>query len=551
MMKKSFGIVCTSILLANSLFIQPMHVNGEESTEIQAPASLLVQQATLVTPDSFRLGIDDYVTGFLDTSVKKVVLYVNDQNIRNGYVYSDGTFEVEAGDVITNIEDKVEIAGLDRKNNELDRQLVSIEQSEVNLTADDYTLFDEEIRGIAGNQMSVVSLMINDELIRSVNVNRDDTFVLPVESGEIIETEDFVEIVGSNSGKEIARITVPVNTLELQVKFDPFHFEEDNIISGSLSGKAHSKAKTVQLYVNRKRYGKSTVNADGTFTLNSERNITSVKDNVVVAVLNESNEELSRFQMNLYGGQYGTVDWTWDETTQTITFGGGEFPNEGGEPGLYHLEYDSRVNGNIKNIVFTQPVVAAVDSSHLFAGLFSLEAIVGLEQLDTSHVQNMAGMFASLENLKELNLDSFNTSNVTDMNSMFYGSRKLKSLDLRSFDTSNVTNMNYMFHTVHTSGGDALLESIDISSFDTKNVTEKHGMLFVEGLKSITLGNKITLGEEVGIMPLVDYPEAFTGRWIGPNGKENPSIIFDSSESFMLGYDGSQPGTYVREVAEQ
>ncbi|MBL1227577.1 BspA family leucine-rich repeat surface protein [Enterococcus sp. BWR-S5] len=484
MIKKSLKIMCIGVLLSTGLIIQPVAVNGEANVELQIPTSLKVQQATLVTPDSFRLGIDDYVTGFLDTSVKKIVLLVNDETIRNGLVYSDGTFEVEAGDVINSADDKVEIVGLDRRNNELDRQTVTIEQSQVILTADDYTLFDEEIRGIAGNQMSVVSLMINDELIRSVNVNKDDTFIMPIESGEIIETEDFVEIVGSNSGKEVARITVPVNTLDLQVKFDPFHFENDSMITGKLSGKAHSKAKTVQLYVNRKRYNKSAVNADGTFSLNPERNITNVKDNVVVAVLNENNEELSRFQMNLYG-QYGTVDWTWDEVSQTITFGEGEFPDTDGWYGsFYRIQMDSRVNDTIKRIVFTKPVAAAVDSSSLFQGMYALEAIEGLTYLDVSKTENMESMFHHVRYVKELDLSAFNTQNVTNMRSMFEGAMGVQHLDLTSFNTSKVTDMSHMFRHIEDSGGYSHLESLNLSSFDTGNVTDMSNMFW--GLVSLS-----------------------------------------------------------------
>lgn len=591
MMKKSLKLMCISVLLSTGLIVRPIAVNGEENREIQVPTSLKVQQATLVTPDSFRLGIDEYVTGFLDTSVKKVVLYVNDQNIRNGYVYSDGTFEVEAGDVINNIDDKVEIVGLDRRNKELDRQTVSLEKSEIKFIAEDFALFDEEIRGVAGNQMSVVSLIINDELIRSINVNSDDSFIMPVESGDIIDTDDFVELVGSNSGKEVARITIPVNNVDLQLGFNDFEFGIDTVITGKLSGKAQTKAKTVQLYVNRKRYAKATLNADGTFSVDSERNINNWKDTVTVAVLDKNNEELGRFQLGL-SKKYGTTSWSWDEATQTVIFGGGEFPDSNEEYNIQtQIQNDRLVNGTIEKIVFAEPVKAAVNSSYAFSRLEYCSDIQWLDNFDTSEVENMSNMFTGMRPFDgELDVSSFDTSNVTNMSHMFSemlyvkginvngfdtrkvttmkgmffctpqsGYSRVETLDVSSFDTSNVTDMSYMFHGLAelkkldvsnfdtTSvtdmsmmfGFNLALRELDISSFDTSNVQNKYSAISPEGpLEKLILGAKSIFKDS-------EYVYARPGRWMSPDEK-----TFESFEELLQNYDGSVPGTYTRELAE-
>ena len=80
-----------------------------------------------------------------------------------------------------------------------------------------------------------------------------------------------------------------------------------------------------------------------------------------------------------------------------------------------------------------------------FSYLKALTTIEGLENLNTSSVTNMSGMFANCSGLKELNLSNFNTSKVTGMGAMFYRCSSLTSLNLSNFNTSKVTDMRWMF----------------------------------------------------------------------------------------------------------
>jgi len=113
----------------------------------------------------------------------------------------------------------------------------------------------------------------------------------------------------------------------------------------------------------------------------------------------------------------------------------------------------------------------------------SLTSIEGLENIDTSRVTNMMGMFFSLRNLTSLDLSSFDTSHVTNMSMMFVTSG-LTSLDLSNFDTSNVTTMMGMFGEMPT------LTTLNISSFNTSKVADM-SMMFVanSNLTSINYGS--------------------------------------------------------------
>ena len=125
-------------------------------------------------------------------------------------------------------------------------------------------------------------------------------------------------------------------------------------------------------------------------------------------------------------------------------------------------------------------IYANYDSSFWFSYLINLTEINNIENLDTSYVTNMSGMFSYMESLTILDLSHFDTSNVTNMSGMFGGS-SLTTLDISHFDTSNVTDMSYMFSYMNS------LTSLDLSRFDTSNVTNMSGMFEGSSLTTLDL----------------------------------------------------------------
>lgn len=109
------------------------------------------------------------------------------------------------------------------------------------------------------------------------------------------------------------------------------------------------------------------------------------------------------------------------------------------------------------------------NSSKMFNGNNDLTTI-SFDNIDTSNVTNMIGMFGHCSSLTSLNLSNFDTSKVTDMSDMFLSCYDLTSLNLSNFNTSNVTNMSKMFYGCHT------LTSLDVTKFNTFNVTDMSGM---------------------------------------------------------------------------
>ena len=127
------------------------------------------------------------------------------------------------------------------------------------------------------------------------------------------------------------------------------------------------------------------------------------------------------------------------------------------------LDYSS----DIQKVVFDGSFVLARPTTtyRWFYGMSNLTNIIGIENLYTFEVTNMAAMFLSCSKLEELDVSHFDTQKVTTMSAMFYGCSKLTSLDLRGFDTSNVTNMSSMFQFCD------LLKSLDLRGWNTANVT--------------------------------------------------------------------------------
>ena len=190
-----------------------------------------------------------------------------------------------------------------------------------------------------------------------------------------------------------------------------------------------------------------------------------------------------------------TASWVrWDAPTGTLTF-----HRSGTKPAgdnIYALQYGNRQDWNahaaeIQKVVFKAGFrdETPTTCSNWFNGCTNLTSIEGIENLNTSYVKNMSGMFAKCSNLETLDLSHFNTEKVTTMAQMFYGCTKLHNLNISSFNTENVTNMYEMFY------GCSSLNTLDLSHFNTRYV-RKDGMNYMfngcSSLSSLDVSNFTT-----------------------------------------------------------
>ena len=82
----------------------------------------------------------------------------------------------------------------------------------------------------------------------------------------------------------------------------------------------------------------------------------------------------------------------------------------------------------------------------MFSKCYKLKEIKGLEKLNTSNAINMNKMFRGCRKLESLDLSNFDTSKVTNMYYIFGSCHKLKEIKgIENLNTSNVINMGGMF----------------------------------------------------------------------------------------------------------
>lgn len=175
-----------------------------------------------------------------------------------------------------------------------------------------------------------------------------------------------------------------------------------------------------------------------------------------------------------------------------------------------YVEFQAGYNTNVVYIDKSFASAKPTSIPFFFYHMANLEAIEGLENLNTANVTDMKGLFGCSDALTFVDLSSFNTekvtdmggmfigckkltleginnfntANVTDMSSMFCGCKALTSLDLSNFNTGKVKAMDYMFN------GCSTLTNVDVSSFNTENVTEMEWMFGgCSALTSLNLSN--------------------------------------------------------------
>ncbi|MBR5392633.1 MAG: BspA family leucine-rich repeat surface protein [Prevotella sp.] len=132
------------------------------------------------------------------------------------------------------------------------------------------------------------------------------------------------------------------------------------------------------------------------------------------------------------------------------------FYNDGqmtGKTGEYLLTIDELPAwhehcNDIQKVVFDNSFATArpVSTSEWFNWCSNLTVIEGMENLNTSKVLFMNGMFNYCMSLASIDLSHFDTSNVIGMSAMFLSCISLTTLDLSSFNTSHVRNMSTMFY---------------------------------------------------------------------------------------------------------
>ena len=173
------------------------------------------------------------------------------------------------------------------------------------------------------------------------------------------------------------------------------------------------------------------------------------------------------------------VYYTYSDSTLTFYYDNELWSRTGGLPGYLNEAVSDPYSGEndpdwhydnfqlgIARVVFDASFADARPKTMFswFGDMTNLRTIEGWENLNTSQVTSMNGVFYNCNKLTSIDLSHFNTDAVTFMPNMFYGCTKLTNIDLSGFNTTQVTNMEYMF------SGCTNLASVKLDSFNTQNV---------------------------------------------------------------------------------
>lgn len=147
----------------------------------------------------------------------------------------------------------------------------------------------------------------------------------------------------------------------------------------------------------------------------------------------------------------------------------------------------SDANNIVTHIQANGTILFPEDSSFLFSVSENLNAIVGLENVNTSYVTDMSYMFDGV-NIDSINLDNFDVSNVVDMQSMFR-SVDILNFSMKNWKISDKTVLDGLFSYV--GDHERQIENIDLSGWDVSRVSTEY--LFDDlipcNLKSLNLSN--------------------------------------------------------------
>lgn len=168
----------------------------------------------------------------------------------------------------------------------------------------------------------------------------------------------------------------------------------------------------------------------------------------------------------------------WNESTSTISMSWNEDDGTNSCPIEDLKNFVGRYSSDVITIDFKLlnengeqvEIEMPSDCSGFFRYCNKLENIIGEENLNTSNVTTMNGMFVSCSKLKSIDISSWDMSNVTTLNIMFSNCTNLETVDMQGVDISSVTDTYAMFNSCKK------LEEVDFSGLNTSNIKDVRQM---------------------------------------------------------------------------
>ncbi|WP_125584748.1 BspA family leucine-rich repeat surface protein, partial [Lacticaseibacillus jixianensis] len=207
-------------------------------------------------------------------------------------------------------------------------------------------------------------------------------------------------------------------------------------------------------------------------------------------------------------GTWGTVPWRFEEGVLYLEGG------EGAETDLWSPW--RHFSDAVSKVVVEGKINAPQDISYLFEDFTSATSYEGLENIDTSRVENMSGVFYNNSKLSSVDLADWDVSHVKSMGQMFDGSG-LVSLDLSQWAPNPKVDVTLAF------GSMSNLRELNLSSFNLDDSAD-----FGDGTDQLEV---LILGDRT---LLCGIPNVSGKNWVGEK----------TGHSFFQTYGGGHADTY-------
>ena len=199
-------------------------------------------------------------------------------------------------------------------------------------------------------------------------------------------------------------------------------------------------------------------------------------------------------EFNIEFNDYEIVDEYLDiENIVTRSIYSGELPNhisfEGQSSLIEIICLDTSLLTSTYNLFYNCKNLTRVDLRNsdfsnvetierMFTYCSKLVTIEGLNELDTSKVNNMGGLFSDCSSIQELNVKDWDVSKVTNFGAVFRRCTALKTIDVSNWDTSSGVIMSGIFTNCSN------LTELDLSRWNLNNANSISQMLY--GCSKIT-----------------------------------------------------------------
>ena len=168
-----------------------------------------------------------------------------------------------------------------------------------------------------------------------------------------------------------------------------------------------------------------------------------------------TNQETANINISKYSQDNDCI-LKFDPSTKTLHIKEGVNSNKLGSTPIYETVYNANKHiskknmfkpSNIEHISIDSNIAFSDDSSYLFARLYNLQDIAGLDKVDTGKVYDISDMFFKDKKLTRLDLSSWDVSSVEYPNNMFFGDTSLTEINLTGWG-DNISD--YAFNGLDT-----------------------------------------------------------------------------------------------------